>query len=373
MQAPTQELTVDGAREALELHVMSTRWLRRDLAKKLPIDSFTRSGSFHIVFRSFTETRSTIPSFKPYRGEYVDGAHNGPAPAPWNIPVPLPGTFINQDHEEPVPHTDTVKTCHGCNGDGQVTCSRCGGGTRVTCPDCSGNGRVNRTRTVTRTNAQGQSETFTESYTESCGPCGGDGRITCPECSGSGRITCPTCRGATRLKHYVKLCVDWKTTVADKVIEKTDLPDRMVAGAVGIVIHAEEDDHLEPWAGAAGGGGPYRGGGGRVSAEVNAAANLLIQSHRFPEGTKLHRQSLHVRTIPVYEGRYQWGKDLRQFWVYGTDQQVYAPNYPLSILRVGLAVGIPLAALGALVAFILASASPHYAPPPPRPAVSAPR
>src|SRR4029079_15903480 len=131
-------------------------------------------GSFHIVFRSFTETRSTGPAFLPYRGEAIDGPHNGTPPAPWDMPVRIPGKFIHQDHEEPVPHTDVVKTCHGCNGNGDVLCSWCGGSRQMRCSECGGSGSVNRSRTVTRTNSEGQSESYTESYTESCGVCGGD-------------------------------------------------------------------------------------------------------------------------------------------------------------------------------------------------------
>jgi hypothetical protein len=375
-QAP--ELTLEAAREALELHVRTTTWLRRDLAKKLVVESFERSGSFHVVFRSFTERREIGPAFVPYHGGPIDGPERGQAPGAWDMPVHIPGTFINQDHFEPVPHTDVVKTCHGCNGAGRVTCSNCGGDGRVRCSSCGGDGRVSRTRTLTRTNSQGQTETYTESYTESCGNCGGDGQVTCATCDGSGRVICPTCDGATRVKHYRRLHVEWKTTVADHVIEKTDLPDEMVSGAIGIVVHAEEEDQLEasaagPAAAGAGDRGPYRGaGGGRVNAEVSAVASRLIQSHRFPGGTKLHRQSLHVRAVPVYEARYKWGKATRRFWVVGNDEQVYAPNFPRSIVRIGLAVAIPTVIVGGFIAFIASEGYRNSAPPAPRPAITAP-
>ncbi len=362
MVPEASELSLDAAREALELHVRTTTWLRRDLSRTLPIESFARSGSFHVVFKSFTEKRDTGPAHVAFWGGAIDGPENGRAPAAWDIHVDVPGTFINQDHREPIPHTDVVKTCHGCQGSGRVTCDNCGGDGRVRCPRCGGDGRVSRTRTLTRTNAQGQSETYTESYTEQCGNCGGDGQVTCATCDGSGRVTCPTCGGATRLKHYRELHVAWKTHTADHIIEKTDLPDELIQGAVGLVIHSEQDARLEPMTGGA--GGPYRGGG-RVNAEVNEVANRLISSHSFPGGVKLHCQALVVRAVPVYEARYRWGKGQRRFWVYGTDQQVHAPEYPLSLVRLGAAIGIPVAAVGGVLAFLAAQAPP--APPPPRP------
>lgn len=360
-----KELTLDAAREALELHVRGTRWLRRDLAKALAVESFERSGSFHIKARWFTETRATSPAHEPYRGGLIDGPNNGRPPAPWDVPVHIPGKFIDQDHAEPLSHTDEVRTCHGCNGGGTITCPRCSGSRRVSCSHCGGDGRVNASRTVTRTNAQGQSETYTETYTESCHVCGGDGKVTCPECNGEGRITCPTCAGATRLKHFVRLLVTWKTTVGDRILEKTDLPDDLVGGAQGIIIHAEEEDRLEPTAGAgAGAGGPYRGGGGRVNNEVNEACNQLLAAFRLPGGTKLHRQSIHVRAVPVYEARYKWGKETRRFWIYGNDEQVYAPKYPLSTARIGLAVGIPAAVIAAGAGLFTYAQRPPDSPPP---------
>lgn len=360
------ELTVEDARVALEQHVCTTTWLRRDLSRTLPIESLERSGSFHIVFKSFTEERETVPAFVPYRGEAVDGPSYGPAPEPWEMPVALPGKFIHQDHYEPVPHTDVVQTCHGCQGSGKVTCSECTGSGRTRCSRCGGDGRVDLTRTLTRTNAQGQTETYTEHYTERCDTCGGDGLVTCGTCGGSGQVTCPTCQGATRLKHYRKLHVAFRTHTAQHVIEKTDLPDHLVQGAIGILIHAEEAPRLEPRAG--GGGGPYRGEG-RVSPEVNEAANGLIRSHAFAGGVKLHCQALSVRAVPVYEARYRWGKEHRRFWVFGNEHQVYAPNYPLSIARLTAAIGIPTAVVCGLITLGAMQSKDARGPtrPPPRP------
>ncbi len=362
MDAPPKTLTLEAAREALELHVRTKTWLRRDLAKTLPIESFERSGSFHVRFRSFTEERAHEPVFEPFRGGRVDGPENGRPPTPWEMQVKVPGLFINQEYYQSVPHTEHVRTCHGCNGDGDIVCPRCSGHRRVTCSRCNGSGKVTETRQVTRTNAQGQSEHFTETYTTSCGPCGGDGKVTCPECHGNGRITCPTCQGARQLKHGQRLHVTWKTHVSDKILEKTDLPDDLIGGAMGEIIHSEEDDRLEPIASAATSGGPYRGAGGRVNGEVNELCNQLLQAHRFSGDTKLWRQSIHVKAVPVYEARYSWGKETRRFWVFGNEEQVYAPHYPLSIQRVGLAIGIPLAILASTGAYVYSQSSPD--PPP---------
>lgn len=42
-------------------------------------------------------------------GQPVDGPHNGPAPGPWDIPVPFREVFKNETQFREVPHTAYVK------------------------------------------------------------------------------------------------------------------------------------------------------------------------------------------------------------------------------------------------------------------------
>lgn len=336
--AAPDELTIDEAREILEGHVRTTTWGWRGLSKRLPIESFERSGAFDVIFSSFTETRGTRMTHRPYRGGDIDGPDRGQAPGPWEIPIALPGTFIDEERVLTVPHTEVVKTCYTCNGQGIVTCSRCGGSGRNQCSSCGGRGRVSKTRTVTETDYQGNSRTRTESYTETCSTCDGDGQVTCGTCAGSGRVTCGTCDGCCRIVHYQELHVRWATRTNSTQIEGTGLPDELIGFAEGIAVLLEEEAVIEQGRGAEG-GGPYRGGNVRVNAAVEAAANELIARHTFAAGDKLHLQRLIVRAVPVYEGRYRFRKEERSFWIYGTDRNVHAPRYPLSPLRVGAAAG----------------------------------
>jgi len=364
------ELTVEEARARLEAHVRTTRWGRRDLAAKLEIASFERSGAFDVVFQSFIERRGTEQTHEGYFGGAVDGPENGPAPAPWDIPMQMPKLFTVDLHQAVrVPHTDRIAPCHGCGATGRVTCSSCGGDGRVSCSSCGGSGSVTQWRTVTETDSQGNTSTRSESYSSTCSYCSGSGQVRCSTCGGDGRITCPTCSGACRLRHFVRMHVRWLTQSNSQPIEKTDLPDELVGLAGGDVILHEEEERIEQ--GAAGeGAGPYRGPAVRVNAEVAAAANKLIQMHRFEAGVKLHRQRLVVRAVPGYEARYRWGKETRAFWVYGTDQQVHAPKFPLSPWRVGGAVVGGLSVPGAIVAASLnAHSSPPPSIPPPPPSV----
>lgn len=357
--------TIDQARDALERHVRTTRWLRRNLAKKLSISAFATSGAFHVVFQSFTEKRAKGPAHEPYWNQPIDGPESGPEPESWDIYVQVPGQFINHVIALEVPHTAVVKTCFQCRGRGEVTCSGCGGSGRNTCSRCGGDGRVQESRMVTERDSQGNSTTRWESYTTTCSTCGGSGRVTCSTCGGRGEVTCPTCSGARRLKHFKRMTVTWTTHVADQVIEKTELPDDLVSGAQGTVVHQEEEDVIRQQ--AEGGGGPFRGVL-RVNQDVHRTANELIARHRFPSEEKLHRQRLIVRGVPVHEAVYTWGKTTRKFWVYGLDEQVHAPDYPLSVIRISLAAAGVAAVVGgvayALCAVSESSPRPAYLPPP---------
>jgi hypothetical protein len=49
-----EPVTLDQARDALEQHVRTTFWLRRDLARVLAVQSFEGRGAHHLVLESFT-------------------------------------------------------------------------------------------------------------------------------------------------------------------------------------------------------------------------------------------------------------------------------------------------------------------------------
>lgn len=158
------------------------------------------------------------------------------------------------------------------------------------------------------------------------------------------------------------------TRTNSRQIEDTGLPDELVGEADGIAIHHEEAGELEAGNTEGNAGGPYRGGNVRVNARVATAANQLLASHQLNANQKLHRQRLVVRAVPVWEGRYQWRKEVRSFWVYGTNQLGYAPNYPKSPWRIGGAVVGGASVPASIVAFL--SYTPNAPPrlPPPEPA-----
>ena len=64
-------------------------------------------------------------------GQLIDGPQNGPAPGPWDIAAQPTQLFQNSQKHFEVPHTASVKVCHGCMGNGFNRCWRCLGRGRV--------------------------------------------------------------------------------------------------------------------------------------------------------------------------------------------------------------------------------------------------
>jgi hypothetical protein len=147
--------------------------------------------------------------------------------------------------------------------------------------------------------------------------------------------------------------VRWTAPQREQIIEKTDLPDELIAIARASDAAVEEAERIEPFHST---GGPYRGGALRVNPEVNAVINGLLE-HAPPDG-KIVRERLAVRGVPVHQVAYHHrGRD-RRLWIYGADHRVHAPGYPVDRLRLALAL-VALAAVLAGIVVVFAHLHPR--------------
>ena len=123
---------------------------------------------FQYQLETFTEGRKTAWAFDPYSGrcalalalalalahiephpslatptgQPVDGPQNGPAPGPWDIAAQPSEMFKDEVKVFEVPHTASVKACHGCLGVGMIQCRRCLGGGQVGHVTCHAGGHA---------------------------------------------------------------------------------------------------------------------------------------------------------------------------------------------------------------------------------------
>jgi eukaryotic-like serine/threonine-protein kinase len=275
---------------------------------------------------SISELREVETVERPYHGGNVDGPHGADVMDMWAVPVPVPPPFEDGTARVHVPRSEHIVTCGDCAGDCEVRCR-----------SCYGSGEVKETRTRLKSSYRdGKHHVESEQY---------EVEVTCSRCRGAGKIQCPRCEGEGDLVIGQELAVCWRTVRAGRVLDATDLPDHIVARAEGTVALCEEDARVEP---TMDGHGPMRECQLRVSAPVDAAIDALLAEHRSREPHRLHRQRVTVRAVPVVEATYVWRRKQRQFWVFGTDQKVFAPRYPLDPLRIGL-LGAALMLVGIII------------------------
>lgn len=302
-------LTAKEARAALTAWVKSTWFASRAFAAEVALSDQSAPCVHHVRLRTFTETRVVVEAERPFRGETLGPTEEVLLPDAWSIALPRPAPFCDDVCEVEISGTGRA-----------VPCEQCGSMGKSACRDCAGTGEVEGS-----TLTQGSDGTVaTETVQQTCGRCKG----TC-------WVTCSGCEGSRQVVRFARLTCRWATHDADKVAGLDGLPEYLVANAAEQEVVTEEADSVEPRAGDQ--AGPYRDGQApRVNASVNVSTNALIDSHTFGADTRIVRQRLSVRAIPVFRFAYDWRGAPRTLWIYGADRTVYAPGFPLSTRRLGI-------------------------------------
>eukprot|EP00795_Rhopilema_esculentum_P012212 gene12212-2839_t len=266
-------------------------------ANNMNIKDMKASNALHYKLESFTETRTFNWHQEPYIGQVIDGPMNGRAPGAWEIQVQQPRFFDPTTLYQEIPHTASL--CNHCVGTGQNKCKHCHGRGKERCTSCGGSGHVNR--------AEGR---------ENCVFCHGHGTRNCMHCHGRGLVTCTTCNGKGKLKHYLRLKVQWEIKASDHVVEKTDMPDELVTQVSGVELFAQEFPRVFPLTSF-------------YEQEINTASQQLVNQHAgFAQSSVLHRQRHNLRSVPVSEVHVLWEDKPYRFWVYGMEHKVHCPDYP---------------------------------------------
>ena len=304
-EGPLQcQLTEQEARAALQEHVKRHCCWGTGAAKNMAITALNHSSAFQYTLETFTERRETAWSYSPYLGDEVDGSDNGPAPLPWDLEIHPSQPFMSEVKCQAVPHTSSVKQCHRCKGSGSILCADCHGKGWIHCISCHGNGY----------------DTDTSGYKERCFYCHssihGRGRQDCMKCSSKGKTTCPTCEGGGLLLCYIQLTVTWKTNLSEHIVERMSVPENLVRNVSGVVAFVEEGPRILPISHF-------------PDETINMASAQLLRDHERDFNSQLILAQRHqVQVIPVTGATYKWKNSKGEFYVYGNEQKVYAPDYP---------------------------------------------
>ncbi|XP_058027026.1 protein SSUH2 homolog isoform X2 [Ahaetulla prasina] len=260
-------MTDDMARSALLSFVNSKCCYGNRAAGELRIQELKPQTFYRYRLKTFNETRVCEWTFEPYTNASVDGPQNGVSPRPWDIKVQVPQMFQEDTKKFRVPHSSLLKECHKCHGRGRYKCSGCHGGGRMRCVTCNGARKAKAKHLK---------------YQKRCQMCSGTGRKRCDTCSGRGNKTCSTCQGVKKLLHSIQLIITWKNNVYEFISEhQLSFPRDLLSKAMGENVLKDE--------------------------------NTLRQT---------------IELVPVTEVHYQYAAKSYIYYIYGTENKVYALDYP---------------------------------------------
>ena len=232
-----------------------------------------------------------------------------------------------------VPHSARVVQCHDCGTLGRRRCWSCFGNGEIRCSACNGTGQPG-------TSGPTEESGVTSNNPRVCYQCNGAGRRRCVVCLGPGQLPCKTClaRGqlklsvgpiCVRLNHFfghltifpigtqLQLTVNWKIHRADRVVERTAVPESLIRAVQGRIAFSEEKAAVWPI-------------NFFPDEAVNHASRELLDEHRtrFTSAEKIMVQKQSVRLVPVYQVAYSWRNARGFFYIYGHDNLVHFPDYP---------------------------------------------
>nr|XP_042900882.1 protein SSUH2 homolog [Parasteatoda tepidariorum] len=120
-------LTAEEVRDACLQYASNNCCYGKKFVRETIISSVNNGCTYHYKLESFGEKRETAKRTTPYLGQVIDGPENGTPPSPWDIPVTIPGLFMDNKRTFEVPHTAYVKDCWNCVGNCKIRCDVCNG------------------------------------------------------------------------------------------------------------------------------------------------------------------------------------------------------------------------------------------------------
>ncbi|XP_070789681.1 protein SSUH2 homolog [Pituophis catenifer annectens] len=296
-------MTDDMARSALLSFVNSKCCYGNRAAGELLIQELKPQTFYRYRLKTFSETRVCEWTFEPYTNALVDGPQNGVSPRPWDIKVQVPQMFQEDTKKFRVPHSSLLKECHKCHGRGRYKCSGCHGGGRMRCVTCNGARKAKAKHLK---------------YQKRCQMCSGTGRKRCDTCSGRGNKTCSTCQGVKKLLHFIQLIITWKNNIYEFISEhQLSFPRDLLSKATGENVLKDENTLVYPLVDF-------------PNAEISLASQRAIAEHHGPltSTSRILRQRQTIELVPVTEVHYRYAAKSYIYYIYGTENKVYALDYP---------------------------------------------
>ncbi|XP_039274372.2 protein SSUH2 homolog [Styela clava] len=253
--------------------------------------------AFRYTLWTHMEERRCFKKTKPYKkGQKID-KRNGHEVDIYDIEVSPPSDFTETIRNIKIPHSEQLRKCEKCSGNGTVSCSECGGCGTVPCMRCHGSpgGR---------------------NY--GC-HCHGEG-VRCGSCGGHRSELCKFCQGSGQVISYKELEVRWTNAISDYIDEHPEVPSRHLLNEKGIRVHRRKARELKPLQET-----------DILHKKIRHVSKTELAKHNLSDSVNLEQRDV-VELVPVH--RMDCVYKQKQFWFYmiGENNKIYAPGYPGNII-----------------------------------------
>lgn len=295
-QLKESNLSEDDVTDIVYAWVRSNPSLSSAPAKESVLTPMTHDVVYHYYLETFTEQRSVCMRFEPKATEPpITDTSNTQQPRPWMVKVSPAKMFCNAVCNFRLINTDQLRGCHYCEEEKWLKCPRCHG---------SGN------RPCARVKAH------RETPSKECSQCHGKREVPCPTCMALGKVCCRMCLGKGRLCYFKELRVEYRSHQETQLVTSCGIPEDKLLDAAGEVLHASTGIKLPPLAQF------------EVQQVNEVSRSMIEKSHQTWPNCKVIQQRHQLKAVPVTYVQYDWRGQSGGFYIYGTDHQVYWPDYP---------------------------------------------
>ena len=293
-----RSLSVEDITDIVFDWVNTKTFLSNVPAKEFLLTSTSNDVIFCYSLETFTEHRSVCMRFEPQIKDLPQSNNpDNKEPRPWMVVVSPVKMFSNQVCNYRLINTDQHRGCLFCQEQQWVLCSCCNGVGHKQCGMC----RV----------PQGLG-----ARSKQCSQCHGKRQVSCAACMALGRVRCKMCMGKGRLCYFKELRGEYRTKLEHHLMTGCGVPERKLLQAAGDVVHASIGTKVRPLSEFS-------------LPEVNVTSERMVEaSHQRSPDCKVIQQRHLLKAVPVTFAQYYWRGETGGFYIYGSDNRVYWPNYP---------------------------------------------
>uniref|UniRef100_A0A1B6H8P1 Uncharacterized protein n=1 Tax=Homalodisca liturata TaxID=320908 RepID=A0A1B6H8P1_9HEMI len=127
---------------------------------------------------------------------------------------------------------------------------------------------------------------------------------------------CQTCEGTGLMIYYILLTVTWKTNTSEFIKKNVSLPEKFVRFVSGEEIFSQISERIKPLSAFP------------EETIIEASKDLVYNHISTFTDQKILMQRQSIRAVPITQVKYRWKGYEGQYYVFGKENRVHAPDYP---------------------------------------------